>query len=220
MDYLHRFGLGSIEAYQFDPSQIVEYQDNFRNLRQMSVAVPGKDGSVPAYGMGRGVAEKGNVRVSFWVKGSSESEVAAKVEAVGAMAYWGMRRLFKVHRNGKMMWTWASVSSDQEPQVVRRIPHERQLVQMTFECPESKWYTRDGMYFYDDDWLFGDGLMFPAMKVDQQAVMNGSTVSVTNNGNSPVAAYVRWDGNGTDSFTNPVITRKIWLPACLQLLWV
>jgi len=220
MDYLHKFGLGSIESYLFDPAHIVEYQDNFANLTQMSVKVPGKDGAIPVYGMGRGTAAKGNVKVSFWVHGAGDAEVGAKVLAVRGMAYWGMRRLFKYHRNGKLMWTWASVSSPHDPQVVRRIPHKRQLVQMTFECPESKWYAVDGMYFLDDDWLFGDGLTFPALKVDQTTVSDGSTVSVTNNGDAPVSAYVRWDGNGTDSFTNPVITRKNWVgEAVNRLTW-
>jgi len=221
VDYLSRFGLGSIQSYRFDPAQIVEYQDNFANLAQMSVKVPGKDGSIPVYGLGRGTADKGNVRITFLLKNhSDEVALANELLTVRGMPYWGLRRLYKYHRNGELMWTWANVSSIQDPQVVRRMPHLRQQVQMTFECPDSKWYARDGMYFFDDDLLFGDGLTFPALKVDQEAVSNGSTVSVTNNGNAPVSAYVRWDGNGTDSFTNPVITRKNWLGEIVnQLTW-
>jgi hypothetical protein len=67
------------------------------------------------------------------------------------------------------------------------------------------------MTFFNDDLTFGDGLTFAPLQLDQEAVSDGDTVTVTNRGNSPVSAYVRWEGNGTDSFTNPVITRKNWL---------
>ena len=211
MDSLVRFGLGSIESYTFLQENQVEYQDNFANILQHTVRVPGKDGGISVYGLGRGPAEVGNVRVTFWLHGEGAVATGTLVDAVNEMAYWGTRRLFKMSRYGEMMWTWASVSSIQVPQVVRRMPHLRQQVQMTFQCPESKWYSAVGMLFLDDDLLFGDGESFPALKVDQEAVSNGSTVSVTNRGNAPVSAYVRWEGNGTDSFTNPVVTRKNWL---------
>ncbi len=211
MDSLIRFGLGSAEAYHFEPARQTEYQDNFADIMQQSVRVPGKDGGISPFGLGRGPAEVGNVRVGFWVHGNSIAETGHLVSLVKRMAYWGVRRLFKRHQNGELMWTWASVSSIQVPQVVRRMPHLRQQVQMTFQCLETKWYTRPGMTFFDDGLTFGDGLTFAPLQVDQETVSDSSTVTVTNRGNTPVSAYVRWDGNGTDSFTNPVITRKNWL---------
>jgi hypothetical protein len=218
MDSLIRFGLGSTESYDFVPARQAEYQDNFADIMQQSVRVPGKDGGLSPFGLGRGPAEVGNVRVSFWVHGGSMAETGHLVSLVKSMAYWGVRRLFKRHQNGELMWTWASVSSVQVPQVVRRMPHLRQQVQMTFQCLESKWYSAQGMLFFNDDDTFGDGLVFPPLKVDQEAVSDGSTVTVINRGNVPVSAYVRWDGNGTDSFTNPVITRKNWLDETVNQL--
>jgi hypothetical protein len=210
MDSLVRFGLGSIESYTFDQANQTSLSSNFANILQRSVRLPGKDGGVSIYGKGRGPAEIGNVRVGFWVHGSSMADVGDKVASVREMSYWGLRRLFMKHRNGKTMWTWASVSDVQDAQAVERLPHLRQQVQMTFQCPETRWYSRDGMYFMDDDHDMNDGLTLPSLKLDQEAVQDGSTVSVTNNGNAPVSAYVRWDGNGSNSFTNPVITRKNW----------
>ena len=218
MDSLIRFGLGSMEAYDFIPARQTEYQDNFSNILQAGVTVPGKDGVISPYGMGRGPAESGNVSVRFWVFGDEIGEMGHTLNQVKAMAYWGVRRLFKLSQSGELMWTWASVSSIQTPQVVRRMPHLRQQVQMTFQCPESKWYNADGMAFLNDDATFSTGLQFPAMKVDQQTVSNGTVVSVINRGNSPVSAYVRWDGNGVDSFSNPVITRENWLEETVNQL--
>ena len=98
------------------------------------------------------------------------------------------------------------------------MPHLRQQVQLTFMCPEAKWYSRTGMQFFNDDLTFGDGETFPALKVDQTAVMDGSTVSVTNNGTAPVSAYVRFEGDGTNSMVNPTLTRDNWLESAVNTL--
>lgn len=210
MDYLTKFGLGTKESYLFDKADIVEYQDNFRDILQQATRVLGKDGGISVYGLGRGPAEVGNVRVTYLIESATESLLSDQMLAIGQMAYWGQRRLFKVHRNGNVMWTWAMMSSNQQPQVARRMPHLRQQVQMTFQCPETKWYSKPGMVFFDDGATFGDGVVFPAVRVEKQAVSDGDTVTVVNNGNAPVGCRIRWEGNGVDSFSNPSITRRNW----------
>lgn len=221
MDQLIRFGLGSAEVYRFNPARQLEYQDNFSNIKQQSVAVPGLDGVIPPYGLGRGVAEAGNVSVRFWLFADEIHDMGHKLSEVRGLGYLGMRRLFKLAQNGELLWTFAMLSSVQTPQVVRRQPHYRNNVQMTFQCHTTRWYgAQDVVHFFNDDWTFGDGLVFPALKVDQEAVSNGSTVSVTNRGNAPVSAYVRWDGNGSNSFVNPVLTRRNWVEDVAdQLTW-
>lgn len=211
MDQVMRFGLGATESYKFTPKNQTEYQDNFSNIMQSGVRVVGKDGVVTPYGLGRGPAESGNVSIRFWVFGDDIYDTGQQISQIRGLGYLGLRRLFKLHSNGELMWTWASVSSVTTAQTVRRSSHLRQQVQVTFQCPETRWYGTPGMYFLDDELLFGDGLSFPPLKLDQEAVSNGSTVTVTNRGNAPVSAYVRWEGNGTDSFTNPVLVRKNWL---------
>ena len=98
------------------------------------------------------------------------------------------------------------------------MPHLRQQVQMTFQCPETKWYSRTDQQFLNDDLVLDGSWDLPGLKVDQTTVSDGSTVSVTNRGNAPVSAFVRWQGNGSDSFTNPVITRENWLGAVVNQL--
>jgi len=212
MDSLVRFGTGSVQSRTFIQRNQTEYSDNFANIRQTTTNVPGKDGGISPYGLGRGPSEVGNVRYVTWVKTGEfggMGQIGYDVSQLRRMASWGMQRLFKLHENGELMWTWASLSSFNSPQVANRVPHLQQLCQMTFQCPDARWYNKPEMVFWNDGFNWDDAeLMLPSLKLDQSSVLDGSTVTVTNRGNAPAAAWVRWEGNGSDTFSNPLIERK------------
>lgn len=211
MDTLLRFGTGSVESYSFNEITQATYDDNFADVRQQGVVVPGKDGTISPYGIGRAPSNGGNIQASYWLRSGEDGgigQIGVDRDAFKAMTYMGMQRLFKRHQNGVTMWTWAQLSSINMPENVKDVPHLRNRVSLTFQCPDARWYSKANALYYNDGATWADGsLSFPALKLDQSAVSNGSTPTVENLGNAYASAYVRWEGNGSDTFSNPKIER-------------
>lgn len=205
MDMLVKFGVGS-GAFVFPQEDQVSIDYNFADTMQQSVRLIGKDGGISPYGTGRAPAEMGNLSITYLVEGVDAIDMGHRATIFRKLGYMGQQRLFMRHRNGRMMWTWALCSSVGMSQNVGQRPHVRQRVTLTFQCQDSKWYHTDGMLFFDDGLSFGDGLVFPPMKLDQESVDNGDTVDVTNYGNAPVAPVIRWDIPTGVTATNPTLT--------------
>ena len=135
MDILLKFGVGST-AYVFQQSQQTKIDYNFADLLQQSVRVIGKDGAITPYGTGRAPAEMGDVSVSYIINGNDAFDVATQIDVIRGLSYRGTQRLFMKHSNGRLMWTWASISSVRTPQNVENVPHQRQRVQLNFQCQD------------------------------------------------------------------------------------
>jgi hypothetical protein len=209
VDILIQFGVGS-GAYVFPQADQVSIDYNFANTLQQSIRVMGKDGGLSPYGTGRAPAEMGDLSVSYLLESDATqaSDMGYRVSPLRGLPYTGVQRLFMRHRTGILMWTWAMCSNVDSSQSVGRRPHARQRVALNFQCMDSKWYTSDGMLFFNDLQTFGDGLTLPPLKLDQEAVQVGNTVSVTNYGNTPVSPYIRWDIPSGVTATNPALQWK------------
>jgi len=205
MDMLIRFGLGTT-AYLFQQNKQVSIDYNFADTLQQSVRVIGKDGAINPYGTGRAPAEMGNLSVSYIIEGNDSFDVGTQIDMIRALAYQGMRKLFMQHRNGRVVWTWAHVSNVRSAQNVQQTPHLRQVIQLNFQCPDSKWYYAESQLFMNDGHVMDGGLVMPPIKLDQSPVADTDTVTVTNYGIAPVSPYIRWDIPAGVTVTNPTIT--------------
>ena len=210
MHMLLKFGVGA-NAFVFPQASQTSFDFNFADTMQQSVRLIGKDGAISPFGTGRPPAEMGNVSVSYIVESLTQNppdalDMGHQIAMFRSLPYRGQQRLYMKHQNGRIMWTWALCSSVQTPHNVSNRPHQYQRVQLTFQCQDSKWYYTDGQIFFDDGMTFGDGLVFPPLKLDQESVGNSSTVSVTNYGNAPASPIIQWDIPSGVTATNPTLT--------------
>lgn len=142
MDSLLRFGAGS-ELYTFVEARQVSLRDNFRDVVPRTTRLPGVQGGFDDLGWGRAPAEIGNVQVTFWVMADSAAEMAAALEAVGKMATWGVKRLYKRSQDGarREMWCEARVNSIDYTQSAANMAHMRQRVTINFQVVNPGWYA-------------------------------------------------------------------------------
>lgn len=149
---LIRFG-----EYVF-PEQI-ELSDNFRDLVQRTIRLPGKDGGYRVYGDRSSPGEIGNIRTSFWLEPEDPNDLQLMVDEVGVMRTFGMQQLVARERNGvATRWCRAEVSNIQLSENVRDMPHKRQRVTVNFQTDDPYWYkigTEAGGLWGDGFW--GDG---------------------------------------------------------------
>ena len=210
MHRLLQFGLGA-EKYTFTPDDQASIQPRFGDTLPESLRLPGLDGGFNVYGTDRAPSAIGNLQAFFWIiatdNGFSLSQMEAAQHEIFSMLGRGEQPLIKEDQAGLQMWTWATVNNVQMAQNARQRAGKYQQWQINFQAPKSRWYATGGDLINATDSIFEDGLPTPAPKIEQVLVNDGDTVTITNNGNAPAGAYVRWDIPPGASATNPTLTR-------------
>lgn len=142
MDSLLRFGVGA-ELYRFETHRQISLRDNFRDVVPRTTRLPGLHGGFDDLGYGRAPGEIGNVQVAFWIIRDTPAEMAAALAAVGRMANWGVKRLYKQSMDGtrREMFCEARVNSIDYTQSAANLPHERQRVVVNFQVVNPFWYA-------------------------------------------------------------------------------
>lgn len=197
----------SLGSYWFPPEQ-TELSDNFGNVVTRTQRMPGMSGSFDEFGMGRAPAESGNLRFAMWLEAGTPAALRRMVDAARALTDWPLSRLFiDPHDGDGPRWTWARVSNVTDPENVYALPHKRMKVTFDIQCASSRWFSRAGVLWSNDGLMSDTALMGTVPQVDQAAVEAGDMVSVFNAGDALALARIRWEGDGVDDFTDPVIRR-------------
>jgi len=192
--------------YVFPPQ--TEGGGNFGNAVQRTVRLPGMTGGFDEYGNGRAPGEVGNGRTMWYLKAQSMADMRRLTDEAAAMADMRAGLLFvNPFDGGEMRWTRARVSDISGPESVFDRPDKSLRVTANFQCRTGRWYSRAGQVFSDDGWMSDSGLYGLTPQVYQQAVDDGDTITVTNYGNAWASPFIRWEGDGSDTFTNPVLSR-------------
>lgn len=206
MDELLRFGYGD-ESYIFTEADQVSIQNVFGDAKAESQSVMGLDGGVYLFGYERAPGSIGNCQVYFWIFADHPNDMASKRRAILTMKGWRPKPLIVRLQDGTQVWTWASVTNVQMAQSAKNRPHVQQLVQMNFHCPLAHWFGHGVTLFDNGDSILSDGLPSIAPKVDRVDKGNGDTVDVTNDGDAPAYAYIRWEAPSGVTITNPTLSR-------------
>lgn len=192
--------------YVFPPQQ--EGGSNFGNAVQRTVRLPGMHGGFDEYGNGRAPGEMGNVRAMWYLRAQSMQDMRRKVDEAWSMADARAGLLFQnPYDGGPMRWTHARISDISGAESVFDRPDISLRVTANFQCRTGRWYSRADQVFSNDGWMSDTSLLGMTPQVYQQAVQNGSTVTVTNTGNAWASPFIRWEGDGSDTFTDPVLSR-------------
>jgi len=191
VDSLLRFGAGS-ELYQFDVSRQISLRDNFRDVVPRTTRLPGVHGGFDDLGWGRAPGEIGNVQVVFWIIRDTPAEMAAALAAVGRMANWGVKRLYKQSMDGtrREMFCEARVNSIDYTQSASNLPHERQRVVVNFQVATPYWYS----YPFDVRYMNSGFTMLSGLQMSgylPQIITGNQQIIVNVAGNAPVLPVIR-----------------------------
>ena len=141
MDTLVRFGAGN-QVYTFEQNQQISLRDNFRDVVPRTTRLPGLSGGFDEFGSGAAPGEIGNVQVMFWIFADSEAEMKAKKDEFGAMADWGVYRLYKQPMDGSPeRYCEARLNSAEISETSADQPHKRNRVQLNFQVANPAWYS-------------------------------------------------------------------------------
>lgn len=204
-----RFGLDN-NGYTF-PVGITQFSKNFANVVPGGRQIPGRDGGYDFYGGGIAPTERGNISLSFVVKTSGPDESQWIIDdTYGQLVNIGRAPLFfdldGVAQNQR--FCYARLNNNSVPIRARNTPYKRLRLQMQFRVDHPVMLGRPDIFSWTNDGHdTGDGIESAAARVEETAVSNGSTVSVTNNGTYPALCLIRWDM--TDTTTNPKVSRKV-----------
>lgn len=207
-DRLTKFGNG---ANSYDLTQLlrVSLPSGFGDALTNSTRLIGLDGGFNLDGRDRARSAIGTVQANFLLEADgTHTDMTQKRRAIMKMLDWGEARLFKTFADGVQVWTWATISNIQMAQRDDDLSYIWQTVQISWNCPKSRWYGKPDMLFFEDAWVLDDGLALSVPKVDQAAVGNGDTITITNAGNATAGAFVRWDIPTGVSVVNPTIIRR------------
>lgn len=210
VDKLQRFGIGAY-SYDFTQSFIeqVELPPGHGDLLPNNVRLVGLDGGYNLDGTGGARSAIGSTQGFFNVIGDgTEPDISQKTRAIYGMQAWGEKRLIKRYGDGITVWTWATVNNVRLVDRSDNLSYLVRTLQISFSTPKARWYGKSDMSFLDDGWTLDDGLTLTAPKVDRVSVGNGDTVTITNSGNAPAGAYIRWDVPTGQSLVNPTLTRR------------
>jgi hypothetical protein len=208
MDVLTRFG----DIYTFPADQQLNLSDNFGDLVTRTRRLPGADGGFDDLGDGRGLSEIGSVRADLWLFFDDIADATAKMEAIQAMADWGVQRLFMqpMDISKAERWCWARVDNINIPQSSKDQPHKRIRVQLTFQVSDPFWYSAGSFAVWGDGVSkWGDGVT--RWSGGSVTSVNGlsTTLTVTNNGNAYTLAQISLRPTGGNFLTDPTIRRVV-----------
>jgi phage-related protein len=200
---LVRFG-----EYEF-PEEQIELSDNFRDLVQRTIRLPGMSGGFRVYGDNSSPSEVGNVRTSFWLEPTHPNGLQAMVDAVGKLRTYGLQRLYVRERNStNERWCNAEVSNIQISENVRDMPHLRQRVQINFQTDDPFWYTLGQEAIAWGDLLWGDDV-WGGGGVSNAVSGAATSFTITNNGNAETFPRILIKTSGVQTAQNVRIQRLV-----------
>lgn len=194
-DLLTRFGIG-VYSYDFTQDFIeqVELPPGHGDMITNNVRLAGLHGGFNLDGTDGARSAVGSTQAHFNILGDGTlADIAQKTRAIYAMQAWGEKRLIKRTGDGRILWTWATVSNVRMIDRSDNLSYLTRTLQLSFSTAKARWYGKDNLTFFNDGWKLDDGLTFTPPKVEQINVGDASAVTIVNDGNAYAGAYIRWD---------------------------
>lgn len=202
MDIVTRFGKGT-RLYTFNPALQVSIRDNFRDLVPMTNRLPGLSGGYDELGARPAPASIGNVSVTMWVVGDTPAQVQAQIDALGAIADWGVQRLYKSPQGGAVeRWCEARLNNIDYSQNPRNLPHVRQRVTLNFQVPNPGWQNIGTEAVAWGYFSWGDGTSWGGTPISQSVSGLSTDFFVTYAGTVTAYPRIQFETGAGQSATN------------------
>lgn len=123
--------------YGFDVSRQQTYTDTFRSAIEASHRVYNAQGEIDQFGIGDSPTGKGEITINYIVIGN----VIRTLQQLGRLKSAGTARLVSRALNGEEYYLEAKIRNVQYTQDVQNVPHERQLVTITWTAYTPFWLS-------------------------------------------------------------------------------
>ena len=194
--------LTKFHTYQFAYDQ--DYRDNFADVLARTSRVVGVSGGVDEFGRGVALSEVGNIQAGFFlISEDSRDGMTTLRDELKKMLGWGVKKLWMQPSDptAKPRWTYARVNNINIPEKRERHTDLWQKVTLSFQCSDPRWYSHPTAWLLDSGEVLDDGLTVGGYRASSNAVNNGSSLSLTNNGSTATPLYLRFDA-GSNAVTN------------------
>ena len=209
MDILTRFGAGA-QLYEFGQANQISLRDNFRNVVPKTTRLPGVSGGFDEYGALPAPGEIGNVQVVFWVHAENVAEMTTLKDALGQLASWGVKRLYKqpVDTEQGQRYCEARINSIDYTDSVRDMPHLRQRVTMNFQVANPVWLEQGTeTASWGDGTLWGSGAVWGGTAAANACTGTSTDFTLTTAGNATTYPRIKIVCGAGQTATNVRVQR-------------
>lgn len=180
------------------------FTTNFKNLVQQSSRIPGADGGVRQYGIGRSPSPYGSIQVTLYLVSSTPAGMQAKRDALNEIVDWGVGILYDT-LNGVDRWAVCSISDLTLTENRDKHTDLFQEARLSFDVPEPYWLTQGNQALWDgsNDWdsaIDWDGGSFTT-------ITGSGTLAVTTSGSASTHARFVAKVSGAQTFNQLLIQR-------------
>ena len=206
---LTAFGIGS-QKYTFPNESEVEAQDNFREIIDTGKSVIGKSGFIDQYAQGAAPSKDGSVQATFWLNGDNPSDMATKINAVGAMSDWGLRPLYRYVDGQGLQYCMARLMNAGEIYKYGDRPEARMRIPLKFDVPDPWWLKSNALGTYWGNAVWGSAAGHGWGGGDYASLAASGLVSsktVTNNSKMTIPVRLEVETNVFQTCQFPTIQR-------------
>jgi len=214
MNILKRFvSVTTGDTYTFPLNAQIYFDDNFRQLLTRTRRLVGADGGFDELGDGRGLSEIGSVRAAFWLKFSNNADATDQLLDFGAMADWGVGRLYMQPTDTSLAerFCWARIDHINMPHNVQDLPHKRQRVEAIWQVSDPFWLTAGTGILWGDGvskWGAGASVKWGGGSVTSVSGIS-TTASYSNDGNAYTLPTISLRPDTGQSCHDPIIRRIV-----------
>lgn len=171
-------------TYTFPPSPgDQDYNDNFKKVRTAYAQIPGADGGVDEFGMGRAPSNNGKITFGIYLISTTRTGMQPLRDALNVIRDWGAGQLYFQPTDTNLIPRWCNcrVSDIQIGEERQKNTDLWQPVHMVFEG-EPFWYTPGNQILWDGGEVFDGSVDWDEGSFT--AVTGSGSFAVTNNGSA------------------------------------
>lgn len=177
-----RFGASTNRRYTF-PVYENRIDARSQNVSASSQQLPGASGGFPGLGFGPKPLQPKTFTVNFTIRVEQRRLMTPQLDAVNAIAGWGVQRLYVIDDAGEERWINCEVQRIQNAQNVNTHSDLHQPVAITFIAHDPHWYKQGTENpIWGGGSLWGGGAVWGGASVPQVCTGLQTDFTVTHNG--------------------------------------
>lgn len=200
--------LDGSETYTFPTSPgNQDFRTNFKNLLTKASRIPGGNGGVDEYGIGRSASPVGNIQFSTYLISSTRAGMQTLRDALNEIADWGVGILTD-NLNGTDRWSLCRVSDITMSEERQANTDLWQKVQLSFQAAEPFWMTVGNQNVWDGTYTFNSAITWDG-STGFNTINGSGSFTLTNNGNAYTVARLAVRVTGATAFNQLMAQRLV-----------
>jgi hypothetical protein len=185
-----RFGTGT-NTYAF--YNVTAWSDNFGNYVPNVSRLMGVSGGVSQYGSRPAPREVGSVSVTTMLTAATPRDMQTQLDNIRKMGSWGVQDLWLIPDDPTLPPRFCLASTNGIPVAhnAENFTETMISVTLTFQVADPRWLSYPGTVWYWDDGTLWDAKNWVEPRSTSTTINASSTVSLTNNGNTPTPLVIR-----------------------------